>query len=189
MGSNSEITLKNVDSENKSDWHMFLFGLVTLTGKQSDSEQNYNTSLYMIRVETWVHIYEINSGVCFTFCLSCRMDALICSKSSHVAEQVPTFITLSDWSKRCTAGGEREKKNFAVMLAWNHDVFLKGWGKTWMRNCLWNVSWKIQNIFEKLCRTDENTLITAWLTSYKTSSSGKGWILMGAFMVQTHYWP
>lgn len=52
MGSNSEITLKNVDSENKSDWHMFLFGLVTLTGKQSDSEQNYNTSLYMIRVET-----------------------------------------------------------------------------------------------------------------------------------------
>lgn len=97
---------------------MFLFGLVTLTGKQSDSEKNYNTSLYMIRAETEVHIYEINSGVCFTFCLSCRTDALICSKSSHVAEQVPTFITLSDLSKRCTAGGEREKKqNVAVVLA------------------------------------------------------------------------
>lgn len=31
---------------------MILFGLVTLTGKQSDSEKNYNASLYMIRVET-----------------------------------------------------------------------------------------------------------------------------------------
>lgn len=40
----------------------------------------------------------------FTFCLSCRTDILIWWKSSHVAEQVPVFMTLSDFSKRCTAG-------------------------------------------------------------------------------------
>lgn len=42
--------------------------------------------------------------VTFTFCLSCRTDILIWWKSSQVAEQVPAFIMLSDFSKRCTAG-------------------------------------------------------------------------------------
>lgn len=48
-----------------------------------------------------------------TFCLSCRTDILIWRKSSHVAEQVPAFITLSDFSKRCTAGNlKKRKKSF-----------------------------------------------------------------------------
>lgn len=47
-----------------------------------------------------------------TLSLSCRTDIFICRKSSHVAEQVPAFITLSDFSKRCTAEKKKQIKMF-----------------------------------------------------------------------------
>lgn len=120
---------KNVDSENKND----LFGTCFYWAQSrlpGDSEKNYKTSLGMIRVET-SSAYLWNMQRCVFHLLSelqdGRLDLQQIVTRGWAGANVHHIVRLVE-EMHCW-GGKRVRNNFAVMLVWNYDVFLKGWGE------------------------------------------------------------